>query len=373
MDINQSNGNTSFFQSPNVVHAAVELIGGSVHPSESFLENIQPVDRRVCLAKHYDYCNKTKRQIEVVSIGSGVKKRSRKKRNCNRDIAALTQVHPRQDSSPDKEQISNIVSALNPQCIDEECIFASCSNELITIKEDPILKLSDTTESIDEIITSLICNNTNLEEHTTTNILPKLTTNSGSHTGYLSVYHKFINHYEYTYNEHDPNRFLQFLRSSCFKQNLIRHRYIWDKPYHTHKTLSSAMMDPEMCLIRHLPSHGIDHYHYGVNNTFEKLPDCIVITHDTRIKYLSDKQITITKSSFHYFFTILLNKLIPLPITSESLHYDDNTMVNIELTGCDMFVFNSEGCIINIYDHLIMNYSSNSLVTFEHIMQYLGL
>ena len=335
------------------------------HPQAAFIKSVLPVDRRICLAKHDNFCGNQKRQLSRIDNNDNTPRKLK--------IKLSTMLHRNvnnaqedQDTNPKNsdENSDDIRPSLKRQCIEVDDGGTTLCPEIIATKDDPMM---DSTETIDDIITSLISNTATAENLSS---ITKLSIHRSS--GYLTVYQKFLNFYENTYNQHDPNLAFGFLQSTCFSKELTRLQFMWDRqpsPPILSPSPNLIINDIPIYLTRRIEVKGINNLYSAMVRMFSKLPDCIAIVQDITSQYYPDKQITIVKASYEYFFTVVLNSIFPNRMIT---HASSLETANIAMNGYDLFIFNDEGRIIKIMDHMIIAHSTYPTITLDDIMNYLG-
>ncbi len=318
--------------SPALGSTGIELIldnptnpdGSIFHPQAAFIENVLPVDRRICLAKHDYFCSKIRHQYEIAyQAKQNIKNRTKGKHR--KKVAQQEKKLRNTENQHDGDQKNSVTA-------DQ-------------------YNLED---SIDDLICILLP-----EADNSLSVLPKI---SDPFTG--SVYHKFVNSYGFCYNQHDPDVLLQFFRNPCFSNDVIREQFMWKpRPKDVQNEIANSS---QPVLVKHRVTIGINQLHRELLYIFQKLPDCLAIFGDTNVHFYANKGITTARSNFKYFCSIPTCLAFP-----EGARPPDE-LIQFELSGYDTYVFNSEGRIIKIIDHMIVANSSDTSVTLEDALRYLG-
>lgn len=374
--------------------------GTPIHPQVAFIQDVDPKDRRICLAAHDFHCRKTKFDHGVFDKGIVIEsnKDSTRRSTVTKKIRTdpkLSESNVMKDFIPKNsfpQRFRAVVAADSSfagrlratvavgssanSCSDETMTTTTTSeitatkNEEVSNQQQSIEETKDIldnrdgddNESIGEILTSLVAS-TEPSWLSTSSI-----TRPGDGFAH-SVYYKFIQHYESCYNQHDSNLLSQLYRNSCFSRDVIREIYYWRPPYtllDEHGAIVAKQ--PPFLTYRHV-IFGVDNICQHITKVYNKIPDSIVVYTKTNIQYYPEREITIVKTSLTYFYTIV--KQIP-SLSDDNQPITTMKLINIELLGQTIYIFNSEGRIIQIYDTVVTSKCSEPSYAPRHVFKLLG-
>ncbi len=160
-----------------------------------------------------------------------------------------------------------------------------------------------------------------------------------------SIYQKYVSHFQHFYNDHDTDSLFMLLLNPCCHQQMVRGMKLWStkpldsvnfkgpKPWSLTPALEDAdtAVEPpsssgtvssnsgQLTLMRQVIMQGIENYHTNYSYIFKTLPDCIKIYESTKITYDEKTNSTVVTSPFTYFLTLsFVKRKAPFPSTTVS-------------------------------------------------------
>ncbi len=356
--------------------------GTPIQPQVAFIQDVNPKDRRICMASHDFLCRKTRFEQEELEKELEAELNRDSKRSCANDRiykpkeeSKFMKELPRKNSFPGRFRASVSAGTARAELL---TVFQTLSNkakapdtnptethqtsnEPSLVKEtiDNHVDNDNDDESIGEILTSLVTK----DQKWSFSI-----SRPGDGFGH-SVYQKFIQYYEHCYNQHDSDLLLQVYLNTCFSHDVSREIYYWKAPYTLIDKLGNVIANHPPYLIYRHEFFGVYDICHIVSNVYKKVPDAIVVYTGTKIKYIPERGITMAKTSLTYFLTV------PVKITTLSNDNQPTTItkfIKLELQGYSIYIFNSEGRIIKIFDTVVANKCSDSNYAPINVLKILG-
>ncbi len=249
-----------------------------------------------------------------------------------------------------------------------------------------------------------------------------------------SIYHKYVNHFEAFYNDHDSLSLLTMLFHPCCTPDMTRDQNLWMPtaavmamvaqaracPVNTgsasigncplQQSLSSlnVVRDKHMMLVKTRELYGREVFHNDLSYIINKLPDCLIFYRGTKI--VQRDKMTIVSSPYDYFYTIPIHKkkflaqklklskqgqsqlsassdihddkydlessslMEPTSQLNEMEDSDEDSiiLVKIELSGCNVLYFNDQGLVFRTADHLSVRSISHPMVKYTDLVNFMG-
>ncbi len=340
---------------------------------EGFLQDLGKNTRRACLAQHQLYCHEERKQHDQIEY--------------EKEELAQTEI--------------NTSLLTEDQLIDYEKRIAGLHRKnrphrkrSLNEKEDELK--DNTSPNQIQADDTMSAGQAALDIPTGSSSLPHKKTTTDMTTSIreirTSIYEKYVNTFQAFYNDHDAMSILSMLMYPCCSPTINREMNIWVSmtiPECHSVTLPNGNISEGYLLKKHmhrLKSRqfiGREAFHQDCAQILNKLPDCIIVCDNIKVKRpLTNNDYTIVSSDYSYFFTVPIrldqpcNNINPIsavtrmppPIDSSNL-----LMIQVEVMGCNILYFNNNGIIEKEIDHVALKSVSDPNASVLQILSFLDM